>query len=165
LIEGASIERVEGMNLEQDGETSWEEAADAFAADGLSNRSKCPSHTPVDDQSWSASRQGEESSKTEGEMSISDALGISMGDSTSPSDREPDARSHHEESNGLKPPPSEAEENEAEPASLDCGSPEHRSTQDECIGAATSLEIWVSGDQAFESSQEATAEIDKIPRE
>jgi hypothetical protein len=79
--------------------------------------------------------------------------------------------SYHKESSGLKTPPSKTEASEAEPVGLDCGSPEHRSTlsedastQDECIGAATSLEIRDDGDQAFESSQEAIAEIDKISK-
>jgi hypothetical protein len=162
-----------GSEPEQDGGSSSGEDPYAVAADARSNRSKCPPHTPVDDQSASLSfsSQDEDRSEAKEEAIISDALGTTTGGGASPSDREPDARNNHEESSGLKTPPSEAEENEAEPAGMDCGSPEHRSTaseeastQDECIDAAISLEIWDDGDQTFESSQEAITEIDKISR-
>lgn len=136
---------------------------------------------------WSSSSQNEESSESEGEMSKSDALDIAtVGGASLPSSKT-DASSNNEESSGLKPPPSKADEaSEENHAGVDCGSPERRSTlsekastQDECIGAdansydsdqqaagssdsSTSLEIWDDDDPDRDNSQEARAETGKI---
>jgi DNA (cytosine-5)-methyltransferase 1 len=122
--------RVDASNLEQDSGTSSDEEPDAVASDVRSSKSHSPSQTPTDDQSaiWSSSSQDEESTDSEEERSLNDALGITTGSGASSSGSKSDASGSSVDSSGLKAPPSKAEAGDEKSAADASGSP---SSQDE----------------------------------